>query len=44
MHQNALRVGNWELKGILGQGGFGEVRHWINRTTNQEIGKRNMCT
>ncbi|XP_064554731.1 inhibitor of nuclear factor kappa-B kinase subunit beta [Drosophila montana] len=42
MPQNPLRVGNWELKGILGQGGFGEVRHWINRTTNQEIATKHI--
>ncbi|EDW66883.1 inhibitor of nuclear factor kappa-B kinase subunit beta [Drosophila virilis] len=42
MPQNALRVGNWELKGILGQGGFGEVKHWINRVTNQEIATKHI--
>lgn len=33
------RVGDWLLKSKLGQGGFGEVLHWINGVTKQEIGK-----
>lgn len=32
-------VGDWLLKSKLGQGGFGEVLHWINGVTKQEIGK-----
>lgn len=38
MPPNSLRFGDWELKGHLGKGGFGEVKHWKNRKTNQEIG------
>ncbi|EDW41966.1 GM25737 [Drosophila sechellia] len=29
--------GNWERCGNLGQGGFGQVIHWRNRTTGREI-------
>ncbi|EDV92573.1 inhibitor of nuclear factor kappa-B kinase subunit beta [Drosophila grimshawi] len=33
----SVSVGDWELLGILGQGGFGEVHHWKNRKTDQEV-------
>lgn len=32
-------VGDWQLKGKLGQGGFGDVQHWKNILTKQEIGE-----
>ncbi|TDG52151.1 hypothetical protein AWZ03_001432 [Drosophila navojoa] len=42
MPPHSLRVGDWELKGHLGQGGFGEVKHWKNRKTNQEIATKHI--
>ncbi|BFF89107.1 inhibitor of nuclear factor kappa-B kinase subunit beta [Drosophila madeirensis] len=34
--------GNWQLQGKLGQGGFGEVLHWQNKTTGQEIATKHI--
>ncbi|XP_017119142.1 inhibitor of nuclear factor kappa-B kinase subunit beta [Drosophila elegans] len=34
--------GKWECCGKLGQGGFGEVLHWRNRTTGREIATKHM--
>ncbi|XP_015022781.2 inhibitor of nuclear factor kappa-B kinase subunit beta [Drosophila mojavensis] len=42
MPPNSLRFGDWELKGHLGKGGFGEVKHWKNRKTNQEIATKHI--
>lgn len=38
-----INTGDWRLIGKLGQGGFGEVQHWKNQLTNQEIGMRMLC-
>ncbi|EDW38088.1 GL12407 [Drosophila persimilis] len=33
---------NWQLKGKLGQGGFGEVLHWLNSNTGQQIATKHI--
>jgi len=43
MPTKTVRVGDWQLVRKLGQGGFGEVLHWKNQSTNQEIGMRILC-
>ncbi|XP_017055575.1 inhibitor of nuclear factor kappa-B kinase subunit beta [Drosophila ficusphila] len=35
-------VGNWEQCGKLGQGGFGEVLYWRNRSTGREIATKHI--
>ncbi|KAH8420679.1 hypothetical protein KR222_000175 [Zaprionus bogoriensis] len=42
MAAGSVAVGDWLPKGKLGQGGFGEVRHWVNRRTNQEIATKHI--
>ncbi|XP_026839642.1 inhibitor of nuclear factor kappa-B kinase subunit beta [Drosophila erecta] len=34
--------GKWEWCGKLGQGGFGEVNHWRNRSTGREIATKHI--
>ncbi|KAL7728542.1 hypothetical protein ACLKA6_012547 [Drosophila palustris] len=37
-----INTGDWRLVGKLGQGGFGEVQHWKNQLTNQEIATKHI--
>lgn len=42
MPTKTVRVGDWQLVRKLGQGGFGEVLHWKNQSTNQEIATKHI--